>query len=146
MLRLTKAAGIFRTSGNRRAIQLPFGHIKADGTVRYRGVELEGTQSMGGAHRYLSYYWERPCRSPSQSGCPFLMRRLAVLIPERKPQNPVLHLPPCAETISRMSEAQSQSWLPREPLKICEIKAVRSVCQVSLFWSLCEHGVSGRQS
>jgi len=40
-LRRTKAAQIYRTTGNLRAVQLLLGHTKVDSTVRYLGVELE---------------------------------------------------------------------------------------------------------
>lgn len=40
-LRLTKAAQIYRKTGNLRAVQLLLGHAKVDSTVRYLGVELE---------------------------------------------------------------------------------------------------------
>ena len=40
-LRRTKAAEIYRMTGNLRAVQLLLGHTKVDSTVRYLGVELE---------------------------------------------------------------------------------------------------------
>ena len=40
-LRRTKAAEIYRKTGNLRAVQLLLGHTKVDSTVRYLGVELE---------------------------------------------------------------------------------------------------------
>ena len=40
-LRRTKAAQIYKKTGNLRAVQLLFGHTKMDSTVRYLGVELE---------------------------------------------------------------------------------------------------------
>ncbi len=40
-LRRTKAAQIYRKTGNLRAVQLLLGHTKVDSTVRYLGVELE---------------------------------------------------------------------------------------------------------
>ena len=40
-MRRTKAAEIFRKTGNLRAVQLLLGHTKVDSTVRYSGVELE---------------------------------------------------------------------------------------------------------
>lgn len=36
----TKAALIYRKTGNLRAVQLLLGHTKVDSTVRYLGVEL----------------------------------------------------------------------------------------------------------
>jgi len=45
-LRRTKAALIYRKTGNRRAVQLLLGHTKVDSTVRYLGVELEDALSI----------------------------------------------------------------------------------------------------
>ena len=45
-LRRTKAAEIFRKTGNLRAVQLLLGHTKIDSTVRYLGVELEDALSI----------------------------------------------------------------------------------------------------
>jgi len=40
-LRRTKAAQIYKKTGNLRAVQLFLGHTKMDSTVRYLGIELE---------------------------------------------------------------------------------------------------------
>ena len=40
-MRRTKVAQIYRKNGNLRAVQLPLGHRKMGGTVRYLGLELE---------------------------------------------------------------------------------------------------------
>jgi integrase len=40
-MRRTKAALIYRKTGNLRAVQLLLGHTTMDSTVRYLGVELE---------------------------------------------------------------------------------------------------------
>ena len=40
-LRRTKAAQIYRKTGNLRAVQLLLGHTKMDSTVRYLGIDLE---------------------------------------------------------------------------------------------------------
>ena len=45
-LRRTKAAQIYRKTGNLRAVQLLLGHTKVDSTVRYFGVELEDALSI----------------------------------------------------------------------------------------------------
>ncbi len=48
-LRRTKAAQIYRKTGNLRAVQLLLGHPKVDSTVRYLGVELEDAFSIAGS-------------------------------------------------------------------------------------------------
>ena len=45
-LRRTKAAQIYRKTGNLRAVQLLLGHSKVDSTVRYLGFELEDVLSI----------------------------------------------------------------------------------------------------
>jgi integrase len=45
-MRRTKAALIYRKTGNLRAVQLLLGHTKVDSTVRYLGVELDDTLSI----------------------------------------------------------------------------------------------------
>ncbi|SDJ40543.1 hypothetical protein SAMN05421850_1226 [Lutimaribacter saemankumensis] len=40
-MRRTRVAGIYRKTGNLRAVQLLLGHARMDSTVRYLGVELE---------------------------------------------------------------------------------------------------------
>lgn len=40
-LRRTKAALIYRKTGNLRAVQLLLGHSKLESTVRYWGVEVD---------------------------------------------------------------------------------------------------------
>ena len=40
-LRRTKAAQIYRKTGNLRAVQLLLGHSKIESTVRYLGVEVD---------------------------------------------------------------------------------------------------------
>ncbi len=45
-LRRTKAAEIYRKTGNLRAVQLLLGHTNVDSTVRYLGVELEDALSI----------------------------------------------------------------------------------------------------
>lgn len=44
-LRRTKAALIYRKTGNLGAVQLLLGHSKVDSTARYLGVELEDALS-----------------------------------------------------------------------------------------------------
>lgn len=45
-MRWTKAAIIYRKTGNLRAVQILLGHTKVDSTVRYLGVELEDALSI----------------------------------------------------------------------------------------------------
>lgn len=45
-LRRTKAALIYRKTGNLRAVQLLLGHTKVDSTVKYLGVELDDALSI----------------------------------------------------------------------------------------------------
>ena len=45
-MRRTKAAQIYRKTGNLRAVQLLLGHTKMDSTVRYLGVELDDALSI----------------------------------------------------------------------------------------------------
>jgi site-specific recombinase XerD len=40
-MRRTKAAQIYRKTGNLRAVQLLLGHTKLESTVRYLGVEVD---------------------------------------------------------------------------------------------------------
>ena len=40
-LRRTKAALIYRQTGNLRAVQLLLGHTKVESTVRYLGIEVD---------------------------------------------------------------------------------------------------------
>ncbi|MEQ8507073.1 MAG: tyrosine-type recombinase/integrase [Rhodospirillales bacterium] len=40
-LRRTKAALIYRKTGNLRAVQLLLGHTKIESTVRYLGIEVD---------------------------------------------------------------------------------------------------------
>jgi integrase len=45
-MRRTKAAQIYRKTGNLRAIQLLLGHTKLESTVRYLGIEVDDALSM----------------------------------------------------------------------------------------------------
>jgi len=40
-MRRTKAAQIYRKTGNLRAVQLLLGHAKLESTVRYLGIEVD---------------------------------------------------------------------------------------------------------
>jgi site-specific recombinase XerD len=48
-LRRTKAALIYRQTGNLRAVQILLGHTKIETTVRYLGVEVEDALALAGA-------------------------------------------------------------------------------------------------
>jgi integrase len=45
-LRRTKAALIYRRTGNLRAVQLWLGHTKTESTVRYLGIEVDDALSI----------------------------------------------------------------------------------------------------
>jgi site-specific recombinase XerC len=45
-MRRTKAAQIYKKTGNLRAVQLLLGHTKLESTVRYLGVEVDDALSI----------------------------------------------------------------------------------------------------
>jgi site-specific recombinase XerC len=45
-MRLTKAAQIYRKTGNLRAVQLLLGDTKLESTVRYLGIEVDDALNM----------------------------------------------------------------------------------------------------
>jgi len=45
-MRRTKAAQIYRKTGNLRAVQLLLGHTKLESTVRYLGIEVDDALSV----------------------------------------------------------------------------------------------------
>ena len=45
-MRRTKAAQIYKKTGNLRAVQLLLGHTKLESTVRYLGIELDDALSI----------------------------------------------------------------------------------------------------
>jgi len=45
-MRRTKAAQIYRKTGNLRAVQLLLGHTKLESTVRYLGIEVNDALSI----------------------------------------------------------------------------------------------------
>jgi site-specific recombinase XerD len=45
-LRRTKAAQIYRKTGNLRAVQLLLGHTKIESTVRYLGIEVDDASML----------------------------------------------------------------------------------------------------
>jgi hypothetical protein len=56
LLRRTKAALIYRRTGNLRAVQLLLGYTKIESTVRYLGIEVDdalATRRAGGCLKYL---------------------------------------------------------------------------------------------
>jgi integrase len=63
-LRRTKAAEIYRKTGNLRAVQLLLGHTKIDSTVRYLGVELEDALSIAERIGLKTMSANDACRSP----------------------------------------------------------------------------------
>ena len=45
-MRRTKAAQIYRKTGNLRAVQLLLGHSKIESTVRYLGIEVDDALTL----------------------------------------------------------------------------------------------------
>jgi site-specific recombinase XerC len=45
-MRRTKAAQIYRKTGNLRVVQLLLGHTKLESTVRYLGIEVDGALNI----------------------------------------------------------------------------------------------------
>jgi site-specific recombinase XerC len=45
-MRRTKAAQIYKKTGNLRAVQLLLGHTKLESTVRYLGIEVNDALSI----------------------------------------------------------------------------------------------------
>ena len=45
-MRRTKAAQIYRKTGNLRGVQLPLGHTKIESTVRYLGIEVDDALTL----------------------------------------------------------------------------------------------------
>jgi integrase len=45
-MRRTKAAQIYRKTGNLRAVQILLGHTKLESTVRYLGIEVDDALNM----------------------------------------------------------------------------------------------------
>jgi len=45
-MRRTKAAQIYKKTGNLRAVQLLLGHTKLESTVRYLGIEIDDALNM----------------------------------------------------------------------------------------------------
>jgi len=45
-LRRTKAALIYKQTGNPRAVQILLGHTKIESTVRYLGVDIEDALAL----------------------------------------------------------------------------------------------------
>ena len=80
-LRRTKAAMIYRATGNIRAIQILLGHTKIENTVRYLGVDVEDAlllaerteiskkRSFGSSDRPLSGYLALVVIGSDWAGC-----------------------------------------------------------------------------
>jgi len=66
-LRRTKAAMIYKATGNLRAIQILLGHTKIENTVRYLGVDIEDALDSG-AYRDLSESGPRTQRGRASWG------------------------------------------------------------------------------
>jgi site-specific recombinase XerC len=45
-MRRTKAAQIYKKTGNLRAVQILLGHTKLESTVRYLGIEVDDALSI----------------------------------------------------------------------------------------------------
>ena len=45
-MRRTKAAQIYKKTGNLRAVQLLLGHTRLESTVRYLGIEVDDAPSI----------------------------------------------------------------------------------------------------
>lgn len=45
-MRRTKAAQIYKKTGNLRAVQLLLGHTRLESTVRYLGIEVDDARSI----------------------------------------------------------------------------------------------------
>jgi site-specific recombinase XerC len=45
-MRRTKAALIYKATGNLRAVQILFGHTNIENTVRYLGVDIDDTLTL----------------------------------------------------------------------------------------------------
>nr|WP_271906698.1 tyrosine-type recombinase/integrase [Leisingera sp. SS27] len=73
-LRRTKAAEIYRKTGNLRAVRLLLGHTKVDSTVRYLGVELEDAAQASLRKSTFEPRW-RAARAVHQSGRELRSRR-----------------------------------------------------------------------
>jgi integrase len=59
-LRRTKAAMIYKATGNLRAIQILLGHTKIENTVRYLGVDIEDALELA---EHLGFDIVRPAAS-----------------------------------------------------------------------------------
>jgi hypothetical protein len=60
-MRRTKAAQIYRKTGNLRAVQLLLGHTKLESTVRYLGIEVDDALNMA---EQIELYRQPPASRP----------------------------------------------------------------------------------
>ena len=63
-MRRTKAAQIYKKTGNLRAVQLLLGHTKLESTVRYLGIEVDDALSVSEQVEL----WSGRVRGPAKAG------------------------------------------------------------------------------
>jgi site-specific recombinase XerC len=91
-MRRTKAAQIYRKTGNLRAVQLLLGHTKLESTVRYLGIEVDDALSIaeqielvdhrhlaGGRLRSISGRWAHNSRALTVLKRPLIAERSSLL-------------------------------------------------------------------
>jgi len=79
-MRRTKAAQIYRKTGNLRAVQLLLGHTKLESTVRYLGIEVDDALNMAEQieiYLIVDHRHPRDCRGSGLSVVGALSERLS---------------------------------------------------------------------